>query len=85
MCLVVYVQKSNIHLSNIFCVVIVMKNVLWLAQAVSSYFVLHRSKILLVLTTKLTHLRSLLSRQQDVVSVVRRDCLAITAKLVPTE
>jgi len=39
-----------------------------------------------VLTTKLTHLRSLLFRQQDGVnSVVRRVYLAITAKLVPTE
>jgi len=51
---------------NIFCVVIAVKNALWLAQAVFSYFVLHRSKIPLVLTTKVvTHLRSLLFRQQD--------------------
>ena len=38
---------------------------LWLAQIFFSYFVLHRSKIPLVLTTKVTHLRSLLFRQQD--------------------
>jgi len=43
------------------------KNVLWklLAQVVFSYFVLHRSKIPLALATKVTHLRSLLFRQQD--------------------
>jgi len=40
-CLVVYVQKSDLHLINAFCVVIVVKNVLWLAQAILSYFVLH--------------------------------------------
>jgi len=62
------------------------KNVLWLAQVVFSYFVLHRNKIPLELTTKVTHLRSLLFRQQDGVnSIVRRVNLAITAKLVPTE
>jgi len=71
---------------NVFCVVIVVKNVLWLAQAVFSYFVLHRSKIALVLTAKVTHLRSLLFRQQDRVnSVARKVFLAITAKLVPTD
>jgi len=40
----------------------------------------------LVLTTKITHLPSLLfSKQDQVNSVVRRVYLAITAKLVPTE
>jgi len=49
-------------------------------------FVLHRSKISLVLTTKLTHLRSLLFRQQDKInSAVKRVYLAITTKLIPTE
>jgi len=44
----------------------------------------HRSKIPLVLTTKVTHLRSLLFRQQNRVNgVVRRVYLAITAKLDP--
>jgi len=58
---------------------------LWLAQVVFSYFVLHRSKIRLVLTTKITHLRSLLFREQDGVNnVVRTHYLEITAKLVPT-
>jgi len=43
----------------------------------SSYVVLHRSKIPLVLTTKVTDLRGLLFRQQDGVnSVVRRIYLA---------
>ena len=51
-CLVVYVQKSDFHLINMFCAVIVVKNVLCLAQVVFSYFVLHSSKIPLVLTTK---------------------------------
>jgi len=41
------------------------KNVLWLTQVLFSYFVLHRSKIPLVLTTKLTHLRSLLFNSQS--------------------
>jgi len=47
--------------------------VLCLAQVVFSHFVLHSSKIRLVLTTKVTHLRSLLFRQPDGVNcVVRR-------------
>jgi len=44
MCLVVDVQKSDLHLINICCEVNVVKNVLWLPQAVVSYFVLHGSK-----------------------------------------
>jgi len=62
------------------------KNVLWLAQAVFSYFVLDSSKIPLVLTTQVTHLRSLMQfRQPDRVnSVVRTVYLAITANLVPS-
>jgi len=39
-CLVVYVQKFDFHLINVFCVVIVVKNVLCLAQVILSYFVL---------------------------------------------
>jgi len=86
MCLVVYVQKSDLHLINIFCVVIVMKKcIMATSGAVFSYFVLHKSKIPLVLTTKVTHLRSQLFRKQDGVNSVRRVYLAITAKLVPTE
>ena len=86
MCLVVYAQKSDFHLINVFCVVTVVKNVLWLGQVVFSYSVLHRRKIPVVLTTKVTHLCSLLFRQQDGVnSVVRRTYyLEITAKLVST-
>jgi len=73
--LVVYVQKSNFHLINVFCVVIVVKKcrLLCPAHVVFSYFVLHSSKIALMLTTKVTHLRSLLFRQTDGVNcVVRR-------------
>ena len=46
-CLVVYVQKSDFHLINVFCVVIVIKKrkLLCLAQVVFSYFVLHSNKI----------------------------------------
>jgi len=79
-----YVQKSDFHLINMFCVVTVVKNVLpvCLARVVFSYLVLHSSKIPLVLTTKVTHLRSLLFRQPGGVNcVVRRIYLAITAKL----
>jgi len=63
-CLVVYVQKSDFHLFNVFCVVIVVKKcgLLCLAQVVFCYFVLHSSKIPYVLTIKVTHLRSLLFR-----------------------
>jgi len=46
----VYVTKSEFHLINVFCVVTVVRK--WLAQVVFSYFVLHRCKIPLVLTTK---------------------------------
>jgi len=55
----------------------------WLVQVVFSYFVLHRRKMPLVLSTQVTHLRSRLFRQPDGVSVVRRVYLAITAQLVP--
>jgi len=75
-------------LEQSFCVVIVVKNVSWLGLTlvVFLYLVLHRSKIPLALTTKVTHLRSPLFRQQDGVnSVVKRVYLAITAKLVPME
>ena len=47
-CLVVYVQKSDFHLTNnVFCTVIVVKKcrILCLAQRDFSYFVLHSSKI----------------------------------------
>jgi len=60
---------------NVFGVVIVVKKyrLLCLAQVIFSYFVLHSSKIPLVLTTKVTHLSSLLFRQPDGVKcVVRR-------------
>jgi len=79
--------NSNLHLINVFSVVIVVKNVLWLSQAVFSFFVIHRSKIPSVLTTKVvTHLSSLLFREHDGVNfVLRRVYSAITAKLVPTE
>jgi len=74
-CLVAYVQKSDFHLINVFCVVIVVQKcrLLYLAQLVFSYFVLHSSKIRLVHTTKVAYLRSLLLRQPDGVNcVVRR-------------
>jgi len=81
-CLVVYVQKSEFHLINVFCVVIVIKNVLCLAQLVFAYFVLHSSKIPLVLTTKVTHLRSLLFRQSDGLNcVVLKSLFSNIAKL----
>jgi len=49
---------------------------------VFSCFVLHSSKIPLMLTTKVTHLCSLLFRQPDGVNcIVRRVYLAIIAKL----
>jgi len=77
-----YVQKSDFHLINVFCVVVVVKNVLCLVHVVFSYFVLHSSKIPVVLATRATHLSSLLFRQPDGVScVVRRVYLAIIAKL----
>jgi len=76
--------EVRLPLDQRICVLIVVKNVLWPAQEV--VFVLHRSKIPLVLTTKVTHLRSMLFKQQDGVnSVIRRTYyLEITAKLVPT-
>jgi len=73
-CLVVYVQKKDFHLINVFCVMIVTKKcrLLCLDQVVS-YFALHSSKIPLMLTRKVAHLRSLLFRQPDGVKcVVRR-------------
>jgi len=68
----VYVQKSDFHLINVFCVVIVVEicRLLCLAQVVFSYFALHSSKMPLVFTTKVTHLRSLLFRQRDGVNCV---------------
>jgi len=73
-CLVVSVQKSDFHLINVFCVVIVIKKcrLQCLAQVVFPYFVLHSSKIPLVLMTKVTHLGSLLFRQPDGVDCVVR-------------
>jgi len=75
-CLVVYVQKSDFHLINVFCVVMVVNKcrllVLCLAQVIFPYFVLRSSKIPFVLTTKVTHLRSLLFRQPDGVNCVDR-------------
>jgi len=50
---------------NVFCVVIVVKKCIMLAQVVFSHFPLYRSKIPLVLTNKVTHLRILLFRHQD--------------------
>jgi len=67
-----------------FCVVIVARKCTMssLGEVVFSYFVLHSSKIPLVLMTKVTHLRSLLFRQPDGVNcVVRRVYLAVIAKL----
>jgi len=81
-CLVVYFQKSDFRLINVFCVVIVEKNVLCLPQVVLSYFVLHSSKIPLALMTKVAYLRSLLFKQPEGVNcVVRRVYSAIIAKL----
>jgi len=73
-CLVVYVQKSDFCLINVFCVVIVVKKrkLLYLDQVVLSYFLLHSNKIPLVLTTKVIHLGSLLFRQPDGVNCVVR-------------
>jgi len=75
-CLVALIQKSDFHFINVFCVVIVVKNVLCPAQ-VFSYFV-----ISLVLKTKFTHLRSLLFKHRNGVNcVVRKVYLEIIAKL----
>jgi len=62
-----YVQKSDFHLINVFCEAIVVKkcSLLCLVQVVFSYFVLDSSRIPLVLTTKVTHLHSLLFRKPD--------------------
>jgi len=46
------------------------KNVLWLAQVDFSCVELHWSKIPLMLTTKVTHLLSLLFRREDGVTIV---------------
>jgi len=54
------------------------------AQVVFSYFALQRSKLPLVLTTKVTHLRSLLFRQQNGINCVVRTCSQITATFVLT-
>jgi len=56
------VQKSDLLLINVFSVVDLLKNVLRLSQIILLvlYFVLHRSKILFVLTTKVSHLRNML-------------------------
>jgi len=55
---------------------------LWLAQVVLSFFVLHRSKIPFVLTTKSTQSRSLPFRKPDGVNSVLRSVYSIiTAKL----
>jgi len=71
-----YVQKSDFRLINVFCVVIVIKPLGYGTMPnqgiVFSYFVLHSSKIPLVLTTKVTHLRSLLFTQPDGVNCVGR-------------
>jgi len=85
---VVYVQKSHFHLIDVFSVVIVVKKCILVSPgtAVFSYFVLHRSKMPLVLTIKVTRLRSLLFREQDRDnSVAKRVYLAITAKLIPKD
>jgi len=73
-CLIVYVQKSDFHLINLFCVVFVVKQrkLLILVQVILSYFLLHSNKIPLVFTTKVTHLGSLLFRQPDGVNSVVR-------------
>jgi len=58
------------------------KKMYCLAQLVFFYFVLHSSKIPLVLTTKVTHLRILLLQPDGVNCVVRRVYLAIIASAV---
>jgi len=87
-CLVVYIQKSDFHLINVFCAVIVVKKCTMSSpgEVVFCYSVLHSSKIPLVLTAKVTHLRCLQLRQPDGVNcVVRRVYLAVTVKLPETE
>jgi len=50
----------EVHVINVFFVVIVVKKCI-MASSRSRFFVLHRSKILLVLATKVTYLRILCS------------------------
>ena len=60
--------RSEVRLSldqRVLCGDCCEKTVLWLAQVVFSYFVLHKSRISLVLTAKVTYLLSLLFRQED--------------------
>jgi len=64
--------RPKVHSINVLCVMIVKKCIMAIAQVVFSYFVLDRSKIHLVLTTKDAHLRSLLFRLQDGVNSVVR-------------
>jgi len=72
-CLILHVEKSDFHLINVFCEVVVVKKCPMSSPGVFSYFVLHSYKIPLVLTSKVTHLRSLLFRQPDGIDcVVRR-------------
>jgi len=66
-CLVGYVQKSGFHLINVFCEGIALKKY---TMSSPGSFVLHSSKIPLMLTTKVTHFRSLLFRQPDEVNCV---------------
>jgi len=82
--LVVYIQRSNFHVNNVFCVVIAVKKYTMSSpgEVVFSYFVLHSSKIPLVFTTKVTHLRSLVLRQLDGINcAVRRVYLTVVTKL----
>jgi len=65
MCLVLYVQKPDFHLINVFCVVIVVKKCIMSSPSSLHLFILHSSKIPLVLTIKVTHLRSLLFKQPE--------------------
>jgi len=55
--------EVRLLLINVFCVVIVQNKYIMFSP--HRLLVLHRSKIPLVLTTKISHLRSLLFRQQD--------------------
>jgi len=65
--------EVKLPLDKRICEVVVAKNVLCLAQEVFSYFGLHSNKKPLVLTTKVTHLHSLLFRQPYGINcVVRR-------------
>ena len=68
---------------RVLCSDCCIKYIVFLRQVVFSYFVLHSSKILLVLTTKVTDLRSLLFRLPDGVNyVVRRVYLIIIPKFL---